>query len=74
MPPVVPLIDNGEGLYVDREHRCIWVGDDTTSKLYKISFKDFKRSPVQYRTVFVPLQKIKRMKRLPGFMTIRIQE
>ena len=34
----VPFIDNGEGLYVDREHQCIWVGDDTTSKLYKISF------------------------------------
>lgn len=36
----VPFIDNGEGLYVDREHQCIWVGDDTTSKLYKISFKN----------------------------------
>lgn len=34
----VPFIDNGEGLYVDRLHQCIWVGDDTTSKLYKISF------------------------------------
>jgi uncharacterized protein YjiK len=36
----VPFIDNGEGLYVDRDHQCIWVGDDTTSKLYKISFKN----------------------------------
>ena len=36
----VPFIDNGESLYVDREHQCIWVGDDTTSKLYKISFKN----------------------------------
>ena len=34
----VPFIDNGEGLYVDHEHGCIWVGDDTTSKLYRISF------------------------------------
>ena len=36
----VPFIDNGEGLYVDRLHQCIWVGDDTTSKLYKISFNN----------------------------------
>ena len=36
----VPFIDNGESLYVDRDHQCIWVGDDTTSKLYKISFKN----------------------------------
>ena len=36
----VPFIDNGEGLYVDRDHQCIWVGDDTTSKLYKISFSN----------------------------------
>ena len=34
----VPFIDNGEGLWVDHANRCIWVGDDTTSKLYKISF------------------------------------
>ena len=34
----VPFIDNGEGLYVDHENSCIWVGDDTTSKLYKIGF------------------------------------
>ena len=34
----VPFIDNGEGLYVDHENSCIWVGDDTTNKLYKISF------------------------------------
>ena len=34
----VPFIDNGEGLYVDHANNCIWVGDDTTSKLYKISF------------------------------------
>jgi hypothetical protein len=25
---------------VDRDRQCIWVGDDTTSKLYKISFKN----------------------------------
>ena len=36
----VPFIDNGESLYVDRDRQCIWVGDDTTSKLYKISFKN----------------------------------
>ena len=36
----VPFIDNGESLYVDRDHQCIWVGDDTTSKLYKISFNN----------------------------------
>ena len=34
----VPFIDNGEGLYVDHAHSCIWVSDDTTSKIYKISF------------------------------------
>ena len=34
----VPYIDNGEGLYIDHEHGCVWVGDDTTSKLYRISF------------------------------------
>ena len=34
----VPFIDNGEGLYVDHANQCIWVGDDTTSKLYKIGF------------------------------------
>ena len=36
----VPFIDNGESLYVDRDRQCIWVGDDTTSKLYKISFEN----------------------------------
>ena len=36
----VPFIDNGEGLYVDHENQCIWVGDDTTSKLYKIHFSN----------------------------------
>jgi hypothetical protein len=34
----VPFIDNGESLYVDHVNDCIWVGDDTTSKIYKISF------------------------------------
>ena len=34
----VPFIDNGEGIYVDHENSCVWVGDDTTSKLYKIHF------------------------------------
>ena len=34
----VPFIDNGEGLYVDHARGCVWVGDDTTSKLYRISF------------------------------------
>ena len=34
----VPFIDNAEGLWVDHENSCIWVGDDTTSKLYKIHF------------------------------------
>ena len=34
----VPYIDNGEGLYVDRERQCIWVSDDTTANIYKISF------------------------------------
>lgn len=36
----VPFIDNGEGLYVDRERQCIWVSDDTTSNIYKISFSN----------------------------------
>lgn len=34
----VPFIDNGESLYVDHVNDCIWIGDDTTSKIYKISF------------------------------------
>ena len=34
----VSFIDNGEGIYVDHAHSCIWVCDDTTSKIYKISF------------------------------------
>ena len=34
----VSYIDNGEGLCIDRERQCIWVSDDTTSKVYKISF------------------------------------
>ena len=34
----VPFIDNGESLFVDHDRECIWVGDDTTSKLYKIHF------------------------------------
>ena len=36
----VPYIDNGEGLYVDRERQCIWVSDDTTANIYKISFSN----------------------------------
>lgn len=34
----VPFIENGEGIYVDHENGCVWVGDDTTSKIYKIHF------------------------------------
>ena len=34
----VPFIDNGESICVDHQHGCIWVGDDTTSKIYKITF------------------------------------
>ena len=34
----VPFIDNGEALYIDHAHNCIWVGDDTTNNLYKIHF------------------------------------
>ena len=34
----IPFIDNGEGIWVDHEHSCIWVGDDTTSRIYKIHF------------------------------------
>ena len=35
----MPDIDNGEGLFVDHANGCIWIGDDTTSKVYRISFK-----------------------------------
>ena len=35
----MPDIDNGEGLFVDHANGCIWIGDDTTSKIYRISFK-----------------------------------
>ena len=34
----IPFIDNGEGIWVDHAHSCIWVGDDTTSRIYKIQF------------------------------------
>ncbi|MBQ6578022.1 MAG: esterase-like activity of phytase family protein [Bacteroidales bacterium] len=34
------FIDNGEGLCVDRERQCVWVSDDTTSNIYKISFSN----------------------------------
>jgi uncharacterized protein YjiK len=34
------FIDNGEGLCVDRDRQCIWVSDDTTSSIYKISFSN----------------------------------
>ena len=34
----IPFIDNGEGLWIDHENSCIWVGDDTTSRIYKIPF------------------------------------
>ena len=34
----IPFIDNGEGICVDHAHSCIWVGDDTTSRIYKIQF------------------------------------
>ncbi len=34
----VSFIDNGEGIYVDHAHSCIWVCDDTTGKIYKINF------------------------------------
>ena len=34
------FIDNGEGLCVDRDNQCIWVSDDTSSKIYKISFSN----------------------------------
>lgn len=36
----IPFIDNGEGLWIDHENSCIWVGDDTTSQLYKIPFSN----------------------------------
>ena len=36
----VPFIDNAEGLWIDRDNSCIWVGDDTTSNLYKIHFEN----------------------------------
>ena len=34
------FVDNGEGLYVDRERQCIWVSDDTSAQIYKISFSN----------------------------------
>ena len=35
----VPFIDNGESIWVDHAHSCIWMGDDTTSRIYRISFE-----------------------------------
>ena len=34
----IPFIDNAEALWVDHRNSCIWIGDDTTSKIYKIHF------------------------------------
>ena len=34
----IPFIANGESLCVDHAGSCIWVGDDETSKIYKIHF------------------------------------
>ena len=34
------FVDNGEGLYVDRDRQCIWVSDDTTANIYKINFSN----------------------------------
>ena len=36
----MPDIDNGEAVYVDHANSCIWLGDDTTSQIYRISFKN----------------------------------
>ena len=36
----VPFIDNGESICIDHERSCIWVGDDTTSKIYRINFEN----------------------------------
>jgi len=36
----MPDIDNGEGLFVDHANSCIWIGDDTTSKIYRIAFEN----------------------------------
>ncbi len=33
------FIDNGEAVCVDHANSCIWVGDDTTSRIYKIHFE-----------------------------------
>ncbi len=35
----IPFIANGEGLCVDRAGSCIWIGDDETSKIYKLHFE-----------------------------------
>jgi uncharacterized protein YjiK len=35
----IPFIDNGEAVCVDHANSCIWVGDDTTSRIYKIHFE-----------------------------------
>ena len=36
----VPFIDNAEAIWLDRINSCIWVGDDTSSNLYKIHFEN----------------------------------
>ena len=36
----IPFIDNAESICVDHEHGCIWIGDDTTSKIYRIEFEN----------------------------------
>jgi len=34
----IPFIDNAEALWIDHRNSCIWIGDDTTGKIYKIHF------------------------------------
>ncbi len=36
----IPFIKNAEGICIDHGHSCIWIGDDTTSKLYRFNFEN----------------------------------
>ena len=35
----IPFIANAEGVCVDHERGCVWVGDDTTNRIFKFSFE-----------------------------------
>ena len=35
----IPYISNAEAICIDHERDCIWIGDDTTSRIFRMSFE-----------------------------------